>query len=107
MAHLTINVPRDRVDELRRVLLHAHARQVRALRASLDRYVVSHERLDDVHGALVELTDLDEAIAQLGWAAAHPPRSMTVSAHPEVLADALRAAESLDLVDGMETDGLR
>jgi hypothetical protein len=103
MAHLTISVPRDRVDELRRHLLHAHARQARALRDALDGYLVSHERLDDVHGALVELTDLDEAIGQLGWTATRPPRAVTLSAHPEVLADAARAAGWSDIVDGTES----
>src|SRR5215211_3800408 len=102
MAHLTISVPRDRVDELRRHLIRAHAERAGALRNALDNYLVSHERLDDVHGALVELTDLDEAIGQLGWAAAHAPRAVTLTAHPEVLADVLRAAGLLDLLDGTE-----
>ena len=102
MAHLTISVPRDRVDELRRHLLRAHARQARALRNALDTYLVSHDRLDDVYGALVELTDLDEAIGQLGWSPVDPPRALTVSAHPEVLTDVLRATGLVDLVDGVE-----
>jgi hypothetical protein len=97
MAHLTISVPRDRVDELRRHLIRAHAERARALRDALDRYLVSHERLGDVNGALVELTDLDEAIGQLGWTAEQPSHAVTLSAHPEVLADALP-----DLVDGTE-----
>lgn len=102
MAHLTISVPEDRVDELRRHLIHAHAERARALRTALDSYLVSHERLDDVHGALVELSDLDEAIGQLGWTASDPPRAVTLSAHPELLADALRAAGWPDAVDGTE-----
>jgi hypothetical protein len=93
MAHLTISVPGDRVDELRRRLLRAHAQRAAALRDALDRYLVSHERLGDVHGALVELTDLDEAIGQLGWTASRPPRAVTLSVHPEVLADLADGAE--------------
>jgi hypothetical protein len=93
MAHLTISVPRELVDDLRRALLRAHAERAAALRRALDAYLASHERLDDVQGALVELADLDEAIAQLGWAPADPPRSVELSGHPEVLADALRSIE--------------
>jgi hypothetical protein len=90
MAHLTINVPEELVDDLRRELLRAHGARAAELRRALDAYLDSHTGLDAVEGALVELRDLDAAIAQLGWA---PGRRgpATVTAHPEVLADALRA----------------
>jgi hypothetical protein len=99
MAQLTVSVPREVVDSLRRELLAAHAERAGALRRALDAYLATHERLDDVHGALVELQDLHEALAQLGWAPEREPRAITVTAHPEVLADALRAAGAADLVE--------
>jgi hypothetical protein len=91
MAHLTVGVPEELVDDLRRELARAHAERAVAARRALDAYLVAHERLDDVQGALVELGDLDEALTQLGWAPAPEPRAVVLSAHPEVLADALRA----------------
>jgi glyoxylase-like metal-dependent hydrolase (beta-lactamase superfamily II) len=91
MAHLTISVPEEHVDELRRELLRAHGERAAELRRALDRYLLSHRRLDHVRGALVELEDLDAALGQLGWAPAAVPRAVSVTAHPELLADALRA----------------
>lgn len=90
MAHLTISVPKEHVDELRRELLRVHAERAAALRRALDAYLESHERLDDVEGALVELTDLDAALSQLGWASQPEPRDVELTAHPELLEDALR-----------------
>jgi hypothetical protein len=90
MAHLTISVPKEHVDDLRRELLRAHGERARELRRALDVYLGSHERLDEVEGALVELVDLDTAIAQLGWTPAAAPRAVELTAHPEVLSDALR-----------------
>jgi hypothetical protein len=89
MARLTITVPKELVDELRRELLRAHADRAAMLRRALDEYLVSHERLDDLEGALVELTDIDEALRQVGWTPAAAPQDVEVTAHPEVLADAL------------------
>jgi hypothetical protein len=102
MAHLTISVPREHFDDLRRELLRAHAERAAALRRALDAYLVSHERLDDVRGALVELTDLDEALAQLGWDPAGEPRAVELTAHPEVVGDALRATGLLALAPESE-----
>jgi hypothetical protein len=87
MAHLTINVPEDLVDDLRRELQRTLVDRAAALRRALDAYLDSGGPLDDVEGALVELRDLDHALAQLPAAAA----PAAVSAHPELLADALRA----------------
>jgi hypothetical protein len=92
MAHLTIIVPEDQADALRRELRRAHARRAAALRHALDRYLESHERLDDVAGALVELRDLHVALAQIGWERTAVPGDVAVTAHPEVLADAAAAA---------------
>jgi hypothetical protein len=91
MAHLTIYVPEEHVEDLRRELLRAHAERAAALRSALDTYLDSNERLDDVEGALVELRDHHEALAQIGWTTAEPPAGVSVTAHPEVLADALEA----------------
>jgi hypothetical protein len=91
VAHLTINVPEEHVDALRRELLRAHAERVAALRQALDEYAGSRERLDDLQGALVELADLHHALAQLGWTPGRPG-AVTVTAHPEVIADAVAAA---------------
>jgi hypothetical protein len=92
MAHLTINVPEEHVDALRRELLRMHAERAAALRRALDIYLESHERLADVEGALVELADLHDAIAQLGWTAGAGGGDRRLTAHPEVVADALEAA---------------
>jgi hypothetical protein len=91
MAHVTISVPEEHVDDLRRHLLRAHARCAAALRRALDAYLRSHERFDAVEGAVVELADLDEALHQVGWSAGREPRAVVLRAHPEVLVDALRA----------------
>jgi hypothetical protein len=87
MAHLTINVPEDLVDDLRRQLRATHAECAAALRRSLDVYTDAGGCLDDVEGALVELRDLDTALAALDV----PAAPVTITAHPEVLADALAA----------------
>jgi hypothetical protein len=94
VAHLTIDVPEDLVDDLRRELRRAHAERAAALRRALDAYLETNQRLDDVEGALVELRDLDAALAQVGWVAG-PAAPLTVTAHPEVLADALDALPAL------------
>jgi hypothetical protein len=90
MAHLTINVPEELVDDLRRELLRAHGARAAELRRALDAYLDAHTGLDAVEGAVVELRDLDAPLAQLGWAPG-PRGPIAVTAHPEVLADALRA----------------
>jgi hypothetical protein len=87
MAHLTINVPEELVDDLRRELRRTLAERAAALRRALDAYVNAAGPLDDVEGGLVELRDLDHVLLQL--AAAPGPGSVT--GHPEVLADAVRA----------------
>jgi predicted short-subunit dehydrogenase-like oxidoreductase (DUF2520 family) len=85
MAHLTIDVPDGLVGPLRGQLRRAHSECVAALRHALDAYVDGGD-LDAVEGALVELRDLDAALAQL--VASSP---FAVTAHPEVLADAVGA----------------
>ncbi|HWM12515.1 MAG TPA: hypothetical protein VNO82_24350 [Solirubrobacteraceae bacterium] len=93
MAYLTIGVPERVVDELRRALVRAHGERAAGVRRALDAYLATHERLDDVEGALVELADLHEAIVQVGWEApVRDPQPAELRAHPEVLADAVTAA---------------
>jgi hypothetical protein len=95
MAHLPVIVPKEHVDALRRELLRAHAERAAALRRALDCYLESHDHLDDVEGALVELADLHAAIVQLGWKLTTPPRDVRLTVHPEVLADATAAVPGL------------
>ena len=92
MAHLTIIVPEEHVDALRRELLFAHAERAAALTRAVAAYLRSHDRLDDVEGALVELADLHATLAQLGWTASPAAGDLQLTAHPEVLADAVAAA---------------
>ncbi len=93
MADLTVSVPGNLVDDLRRALLRAHADSGAAVRRALDAYLASRERLDDVEGGLVELVDLHDALVQVGWESpAGRARPLALSAHPEVLADGLAAA---------------
>lgn len=87
MAHLTVNVPEELVEDLRRELRRVLVERAAALRRALAAYLDSGGGLDAVEGALVELRDLDHALAQL--AGARGP--VVLTAHPEVLADALRA----------------
>jgi DNA-binding MarR family transcriptional regulator len=83
MAHLTICVPEDHAGELRGEL----QRMFQECAATVRRANIATERgLDAAEGALVELRDLREAIGQLRNAGEGP---VTVSAHPEVLRDAL------------------
>jgi len=103
MAHLTIIVPREHVAALRQELLRAHAERAAALRRALDHYLETHDRLDDVEGALIELADLGAAIDQLGWTAEPRPRGVRLTAHPEVLADAAASAGLYDL-EGRSVD---
>jgi hypothetical protein len=105
VAHLTISVPKEHVDDLRRELLRAHAERAAALRRALDAYLRTHERLDEVEGALVELADLDEALGQLGFAPAAEPSPVSLRVHPEVLADALCVLPGLR--DVLRQAGLR
>jgi hypothetical protein len=87
MAHVTISVPEELVDDLRRELHRALVERAAALRRTLDAYLDTGAPFDDVEGALVELRDLDDAHSQLLGAAG----PVVVTAHPEVLSDALGA----------------
>jgi hypothetical protein len=91
MAQLTVDIPGEVVDGLRQALLEAHAERLAVLRRAVDAYAASHERLDDVQGAVVEVADLHEVLEQLGWTPAPARRAVRLTAHPEVLADALQA----------------
>lgn len=104
MADLTISVSSNLVDDLRRALLLAHADRATAVRRALDAYLVSHERLDEVEGGLVELVDLHDALVQVGWEApGGGARPLLLSAHPEVVADGLAAAAQARVARLLET----
>ncbi len=85
MAHLTIRVPEQHVDQLRSALLHAHARCADALAGAATRYRASHAGLDALEGALIEVRDLHDAIEQLGWTAARPRDDVVLTAHAEAI----------------------
>jgi hypothetical protein len=107
MAHLTICVPEDHAGDLRAEL----QRMFKECAATVRRANLDTERgLDAAEGALVELRDLREAIGQLSKAG---EGAVMVTAHPEVLHDALcrrlaRAVAALSLaVDRDEEVGAR
>jgi DNA-binding MarR family transcriptional regulator len=87
-----ITIPEEHVDALRRELARAHAERADAIRRALDHYLDTHQRLDDVEGAVVELGDLAEALDQLGFRPGATRGDVALTIHPEVLADALNAA---------------
>jgi hypothetical protein len=98
MAHLTIHVPKEHVDDLRRELLRGHADRCETARLALAAYAESHAGLDLLEGALVEVRDLHDALEQLGWEATSAPSGIALTVHPEVLADALRALAAAGIV---------
>ena len=89
MAHLTIRVPGTHVAAVRRALVGAHQRCGDELAQAAERYRVTHRAgdLDRIEGAAVELRDLRQAIEQLSRRA----RTTELTAHPEVIHDALAA----------------
>ncbi len=89
MAYLTIRVPGRHVAAVRRALVDVHQRCGDELAQAAERYRVTHraEDLDRIEGAAVELHDLRQAIEQL----AGRTRTTELSAHPEVIHDALAA----------------
>jgi hypothetical protein len=91
MAHLTIHVPEDHVDALRRELIGAYRERAQALHRMVEGRLGPGDVLEEVQGAVVELRDLHDAIDQLGWEAGPRSGPVPLTAHPEVLADALRA----------------
>jgi hypothetical protein len=92
MADLTIRVPGDHVDDVRDSLLHAYAGVAEALRAAALHHVASRTGADTVLAHRSELLDLDDALAQLELDYAPASRPVELTAHPEVLADAVAGA---------------
>jgi hypothetical protein len=92
MADLTIRVPGEHVDDVRDSLLHAYAAVAEALHHSALAHVESRAAPEDVFGHRTELLDLDDALDQVGIE--YPPLSepLEVTAHPEVLGDAVAGA---------------
>jgi hypothetical protein len=89
MADLTIRVPPEHGELLAAEFLRRYATLAHKLHAAAARQASSGDALDDLLGTRVELLDLDDALDQLGWGAAPPGGALELTAHPEVLADAL------------------
>ena len=98
MAHLTIRVPAAHVEAVRDSVLHAYTATAEALHEAVNRQLEAGEAMDDVLGLRVELADLDEALEQLGLASVPAGDTVEITAHPEVLSDAVHGA----LTDGIE-----
>jgi hypothetical protein len=93
MADLTIRVPSELVDPIADQLLQRYATLAGALHAAAVRYASARAALDALRGARVELFDVDDAVEQLHWGLGSAGTApVEVSAHPEVLADAVAAA---------------
>jgi hypothetical protein len=107
MADLTIRVPSELVDPIADELLQRYATLAGTLHAAAARYASTREALDALRGARVELFDVDDAVEQLHWGLGSAgPLPIEVSAHPEVLADALAgalaAAQDRSTRDGLQ-----
>jgi hypothetical protein len=92
MADLTIRVPPEHVDLLAGELLRRYAVLAGQLHAAARRQAGGGDALDALLGARVELLDLDDALEQLGWGGGPPGAALELTAHPEVLADAVTGA---------------
>jgi hypothetical protein len=92
MADLTIRVPPEHVDLLADELLRRYARLLGELHAAASRHAGARDALPELLGLRVELLDLDDALEQLGWGGSPPGAPLELTAHPEVLADAVTGA---------------
>ena len=92
MADLTIRVPGEHVDDVRDSLLHAYAAVAEALHHSALAHVESRAAPEGLRGHRTELLDLDDALDQIGFE--YPPlvEDTELTAHPEVLGDAVAGA---------------
>jgi hypothetical protein len=96
MADLTIRVPSELVDLVADELLQRYAVLAGTLHAAAVRYAATREALDALRGARVELFDVDDAVEQLHWGLGAPgTAAVELTAHPEVLADALAGAAAV------------
>jgi hypothetical protein len=101
MAHLTIPIPPEHVDAVRTSVLHSYTVTAEALHAAVNRRLEAAdapEAVDAIAGLRVELSDLDDVLDQLGLAPGTPGEPVALTAHPEVLSDAVHGA----LDDGIE-----
>jgi hypothetical protein len=98
MALLTIPIPPEHVDAVRTSVLHAYTVTAEALHEAVNRRLESGDAIDAVAGLRVELSDLDDVLDQLGLAPGAPGEALELTAHPEVLSDAVHGA----LDDGIE-----
>ena len=99
MAQLTIPIPPEHVEALRDSVLHSYTAIAEALHDAVNSRLESGEAaVDTVLGLRVELADLDDLLDQLGVAPGAPIAPVELTAHPEVLSDAVHGA----LGDGIE-----
>jgi hypothetical protein len=98
MAHLTIPIPPEHVDAVRTSVLHAYTVTAEALHEAVNRRLETGEAVEAVAGLRVELSDLDDVLDQLGLAPGSAGAPLELTAHPEVLSDAVHGA----LDDGIE-----
>jgi hypothetical protein len=98
MAHLTIPIPPEHVDAVRTSVLHAYTVTAEALHEAVNRRLETGDAVDAVAGLRVEISDLDDVLDQLGLAPGAPGEPLELTAHPEVLSDAVHGA----LEDGIE-----
>jgi hypothetical protein len=92
MANLTIRVPGEHVDDVRDALLDAYSAVAEALHLSAVRHLTDRAHADELLGHRTELLDLDDALMQVGVDPGPAAGPVEVTAHPEVLADALVGA---------------
>lgn len=92
MAYVTIPIAPEHADRLASELLHRYAALARELYAAADRHADARDGLDALVGLQVELRDVEDALEQLEWGSRERLEAVELTAHPEVLADAVTAA---------------
>jgi hypothetical protein len=92
MANLTIRVPGEHVDDVRDSLLDAYSAVAEALHLAAVRHLHDRAHADELLGHRTELLDIDDALLQIGVDHGPALELVEITAHPEVLADALVGA---------------
>ncbi len=100
MADLTIRIPPQHIDAVRDGLLHRLSAVADALHHAAGELAVRTHGEDDVRAHRVELADLEAALEQIGWDYESTDDAVELTAHPEVLSDALRQATT-DALDAL------
>lgn len=101
MADMTIQIPSDRVDAVRRALLHTYAGIADALHYAAAAMASGSVPEDCTHGPRIELADAGDALEQMGWALVPASEPLELTAHPELLSDVFGQAV-LDALDRFE-----